>query len=215
MAARLERLIAPVRRFGIRSFVVATSAVGLLAGLLSASGETRPLWQYLVIAAAAYAVALVAFTLSSPRYRFWLFSLVYRRPVERTPEGRPYHRHVHGERDDAPVLQVAAGRRIDRVYEGGLRMLLAAERPVAVIASSPRDVSNPVGRQTGMFARGGSRTECVVDPCVFGIPLERYGFERHMTEGRQDTDHMLAVKDLVDLPQPARALPGDSPPPSG
>src|SRR5205085_2732866 len=69
--------------------------------------------------------------------------------------------------------------------------------------------SKPNALPAGMFGRGSTRTECVVDPGVFGIPLERYSFERHMTEGvggRQDVDHMLAVKDIVYLPELAAAL---------
>jgi hypothetical protein len=210
-APLLEGVIAPVRRYGMRSFLVAVTIVATLAGLFSASAIVLPFWQYLVIAAGAYLVVLVAFTLSSPRYKFWLFSLVYRRPLTHSPEGRPYHRHVHGAEPGAPVLQVAAGRKVDRIYEGGFRTLLEALNPVAIIASSPRDVSDPDALPAGMWGRGASRTECLVDPNVFGIPLERYSFERHLTEGRQDTDHMLAVRDIVYLPELAHALRPDSP----
>jgi hypothetical protein len=35
-----ERLIAPVRRHGIRSFLIAVSIVGVIAGILSASNMT-------------------------------------------------------------------------------------------------------------------------------------------------------------------------------
>jgi hypothetical protein len=202
----LEGAIAPVRRYGMRSFVGAVTIVGVLAGVLSASGITQPLWKYLALTGATYLVVLLAFTLSSPRYKFWLFSLVYRRPRRQTPAGGPSWRHVVGTRPGAPVLQVAAGRKVDRVYEGGFRTLLEAENPVAIIASSPRDVSDPNALPGGMWGRGATRTECVVEPNVFGIPLERYSFERHMTEGQQDTDHMLAIKDIVYLPELAQAL---------
>jgi hypothetical protein len=205
----VEGAIAPIRRYGMRSFLVAISAVGVLAGILSASAITLALWKYLVITAATYLAVLLAFTLSSPRYKFWLFSLFYRRPRGQTPEGGLSWRHVVGISAGAPVRQVAAGRKVDRIYEGGFRALLDAENPVAIIASSPRDVSDPNALPGGMWGRGATRTECVVDPSVFGIPLERYSFERHMTEGavgRQDIDHMLAVKDIVYLPELAQAL---------
>lgn len=209
LTSRLEAAIAPVRRYGIRSFLVAITAVGVLAGILSASGKVLPLWQYLLVITGAYVLVLLAFILSSPRYKFWLFSLIYRRPLKHTPEGRPYHRHVAGTRPGAPVLQVAAGRKVDRIYEGGFRTLLEAKNPVAIIACSPRDVSDQSALPAGMWGRGATRTECVVDPGVFGIPLERYSFERHLTEGRggrQDTDHMLAIKDIVYLAELAQAL---------
>jgi hypothetical protein len=205
----IEGAIAPVRRYGMRSFLVAISAVGVLAGILSASAITLALWKYVVITAATYLVVLLAFTLSSPRYKFWLFSLVYRRPRGRTAGVGPSWRHVVGTSPDAPVHQVAAGRKIDRIYEGGFRTLLEAENPVAIIASSPRDVSDPEALPAGMWGRGASRTECLVDPSVFGIPLERYSFERHLTEGRvgrQDIDHMLAIKDIVYVAELAHAL---------
>jgi hypothetical protein len=207
-APLLEGVIAPVRRYGMRSFLVAVTIVATLAGLFSASAIVLPFWEYLVIAAGAYLVVLAAFTLSSPRYKFWLFSLVYRRPLKHSPEGRPYHRHIAGTTPDAPILQVAAGRKVDRIYEGGFRTLLEAEKAVAIIASSPRDVSDPEALPAGMWGRGATRTECVVDPSVFGIPLERYSFERHLTEGARakDIDHMLAVKDIVYLPELAQAL---------
>jgi hypothetical protein len=210
----LEGAIAPIRRYGMRSFLVAITAVGVLAGILSASGITLPLWKYLVVTTATYLAVLLAFILSRPRYKFWLFSLVYRRPRTHTPEGGPTWRHVVGTRPGAPVFQVAAGRKVDRIYEGGFRTLLEAENPVAIIASSPRDVSDPDALPAGMWGRGATRTECLVDPSVFGIPLERYSFERHLTEGRaghQDIDHMLAIKDIVYLAELAQALrPGGS-----
>jgi hypothetical protein len=202
----LEGAIAPVRRYGMRSFVVAVSIVGVLAGILSASAIAVSLPKYILIAAGTYLAVLLSFTLSSPRYKFWLFSLVYRRPRRHAAGSVPIWRHVVGTRVGAPVLQVAAGRKVDRIYEGGFRTLLEAENPVAIIASSPRDVSDPNALPGGMWGRGATRTECVVDPNVFGIPLERYSFERHMTEGQQDTDHMLAIKDIVYLPELAQAL---------
>ena len=204
----LEGLIAPFRRYGIRSFVLAITIVGIVASLLSASGITVPLWEYLLITVGTFVLVLAIVLLSTPRYKFWLFSKIYRRPLKHTPQGLPYHRHVSGTRHGAPVLQVAAGRKVDRVYEGGFRTLLDAENPVAIIASSPRDVSDPDALPAGMWGRGASRTECLVDPGIFGIPLERYSFERHLTEGGRhaDTDHMLAVKDIVYLPELAQAL---------
>src|SRR5437763_15334509 len=120
----LEGVIAPVRRYGIRSLLVAVTIVATLAGLLSASAIVLPFWEYLLIAGGSYLTVLLVFTFSSPRYKFWLFSLLYRRKLKHTPQGRPYHRHVHGTSNRSPVLQIAAGRKVDSVYEGGFRSLL-------------------------------------------------------------------------------------------
>jgi hypothetical protein len=206
----LERAIAPVRQYGIRSFLIAVSVVGVVAGILSASGVTLPLLVYVVMAAAVFAIAVLALTFSQPRYKFLLFSLVYRRPARRDTQGRPRYRHIVGETPNAAVFQVAAGRRIDRVYEGGFRSLLEANDPIAIIATSPRDVSDPTRLPAGMFNPRGSRTECAVDPTEFGIALDPYVFERERSEGTQDTDHMLATKDLVFLANLGQALRADA-----
>lgn len=203
----LEALVAPVRVYGMRAFVGALSILGIIATFLSASGIILRPWQYIAIMAGAFIGVLTTLILSSPRYKFLLFSLIYRRPLKRDPIDRPYHLHLRGAGKGAPVLQVAAGRRVDRVYEAGMRSLLDARNPIAIIASPPRDVSRKDALPAGMWSRGGTRSEAVVDPSVFGIPLEKYSFERHMTEGGgQDTDHMLAVKDIVFLPHLAVAL---------
>ena len=203
----LEALIAPVRRYGVRAFLLALSIFGIIATFLSASGKILPAWEYILITAGLFALVLGALVLSRPRYKFWLFSMIYRRPVKTDPVDRPYHLNLRGTAPRAPVLQVAAGRKIDRVYEGGMRTLLDAKNPIAIIASPPRDVSRKHALPAGMWSRGGTRSEAVVDPGVFGIPLESYSFERHLTEGGgQDTDHMLAVKDIVFLPHLAVAL---------
>lgn len=204
-----ERIIAPVRKFGVRSFLVAITAIGVLAGILSASGQILPLWGYVLMTCGTFLVAVAAFTLSQPRYKFWLFSLLYGRRPDRDEGGYPYHLNIYGSTPRAPVLQIAAGRTLDRVYEGGLRTLLEAENPVAIIGSSPRDVTPGTSNlPAGMFSKGGSRTECVVDPRVFGIPLEPYGFERELAGTVLDVDHFLAVRDLLYLPHLAQALRG-------
>ncbi len=204
----LEALIAPVRRYGMKSFPYSIAIAGTLAGVFSASGIVMPLWAYIAIAAGAFLGVLAVFILSSPRYKFWVFSLVYRRPVEKDPIDRPYHLHLRGSDAKAPVLQVAAGRKIDHVYEAGLRSLLTARNPVSITAAPARDVSRKDQLPAGMWGRGGSRTECVVDPSAFGIPLEPYSFERHLTGAAHDTEHSLAIKDVVYLPHLAVALRG-------
>jgi hypothetical protein len=205
-ASVMERLVEQLRQFGVRSVVLAITAVGILAGLLSASDISEPLWLYVGMTALAFVLVLVSFMLGAPRYRLWLFSLVYRRPVARDPQNRPFHGNIHGSSADAPVLQIAIGRHVDQVYESGFRALLDVRDPIAVIASSPRDVASRSELPSGMFSRGGSRTECTVDPAAFGVPIRRYTFGRHLTEGNQDIDHMLAVKDLMYLPHLAGAF---------
>src|SRR5919199_6673361 len=140
-APLLEGLIAPVRRHGLGAFPVAMTIVLGVAGLLSGAAITLPIWQWVLIAAGTYLIVLLFFVFSSPRYKFWLFSLIYRRRLRRDPVDRPYRMNLQGTHAGAPVLQVAAGRRVDRAYESGLRALLDAKNPVAIIASPPRDVS--------------------------------------------------------------------------
>jgi hypothetical protein len=202
----LEAFIAPVRRYGMRSFPYSIAIAGTLAGIFSASGIVLPLWAYIAVAVGAFVGVLLVFILSSPRYKFLFFSLVYRRPVRRDPLDRPYHLNLRGTKPGAPVLQVAAGRRPDRIYEAGLRALLESTNPVAITAAPARDVSRKDQLPAGMWGRGGSRTECVVDPSVFGIPLAEYSFERQFTGAAHDTEHSLAIKDVVYLPHLAVAL---------
>ena len=208
MPPALERLIAPVRRHGMRSFLIAVSVVGVIAGILSASNMTLALWEYVAMTGGVFLVAVAALTLSQPRYKFWLFSLIYRRPIKRDDCGRPRFRNLYGTNPHAPVYQVAAGRGIDRFYESGFRAMLEADDPIAVVATSPRDVSDPSRLPAGMFNPRGSRTECTVDPTTFGIALEPYAFERERADGQQDTDHMVATRDLVYLTNLSQSLRG-------
>jgi hypothetical protein len=202
----LETFIGPVRRYGMKSFPYAIAIAGTLAGIFSASGIVLPLWAYIAVAAGSFLGVLLVFILSSPRYKFMLFSLVYRRPVKRDPIDRPYYLNLRGAERGAPVLQVAAGRKIDPVYEAGLRALLDSKNPVAITAAPARDVSRKDRLPAGMWGRGGSRTESVVDPTAFGIALDEYSFERHYTGAADDTEHSLAVKDVIFLPHLAVAL---------
>jgi hypothetical protein len=203
-----ERLIAPVRAYGIRSFAWAVTAVGVIAGVLAGAGIERPLWEWIALVGIAFVIALLGFTFSHPRFKFALASLIYRRPVARDEQRRPRWGPIYGTTPRGSVLQVAAARKIDRVYEGGFRSLLDARDPIAVVATTPRDVSDVTKLPAGMFNRGGSRTECIVDPTTAGIPLEPYMFEREPAEGAQDIDHMLAVRDVMYLANLAHALRG-------
>jgi hypothetical protein len=202
----LEALVAPVRRYGVRAFLLALSILGIIATFLSASGIILRPWQYVAITAGLFVLVLTALILSSPRYKFLLFSLVYKRPVERDPIDRPYHLNLRGERPGAPVLQVAAGRKIDRIYEGGLRTLLDSKNPVAITAAPARDVSRKERLPAGMWGVGGSRTESVVNPGAYGIPIDEYSFERQYTGAVDDTEHSIAIKDVIYLPHLAVAL---------
>jgi hypothetical protein len=202
----LEALVAPVRRYGMKSFPYAIAIAGTLAGIFSASGIVLPLLAYIAIACGSFLSVLLIFILSSPRYKFLVFSLVYRRPVKRDPVDRPYYLNLRGERPGAPVLQVAAGRRIDPVYEAGLRALLDSKNPVAITAAPARDVSRKDRLPAGMWGAGGSRTESLVDPSAYGIPLDAYSFERQYTGAADDTEHSIAIKDVIYLPHLAVAL---------
>lgn len=202
----LEGLIAPVRRYGMRSFLIASSIALGVAGIFSGAAIILPLYEWVGIVAGTWLLVLLAFTLSSPRYKFLLFSLLYRRPVKRDPVDRPYFLNLRGERGDAPVLQVAVGRKTDRIYEAGLRALLDSKNPVAITAAPARDVSRKDRLPAGMWGHGGSRTQSVVDPTAYGIALEKYSFERQYTGAADDVEHSIAIKDVIFLPHLAVAL---------
>lgn len=96
----------------------------------------------------------------------------------------------------------------DPVYGASLRVLLGPSRPLLLIPSNRRDVAREHELLLPLFADRERRSE--VDLRPLGLPIEPYSFARELPEGVQDTDHTLAVKDLVFLPELAAALgPGD------
>jgi hypothetical protein len=195
--------IAALRRNWIRSWVTAITIIALVAGVAAASDIHLPLWFYILVTAITYAICLLAFSLSSPRYRFLLISVVGRRRAlanAHQPDEVPL-RLVSAGRHPA-MSQVAAGRTVDRSYEAGFRFLVAGDNSaIAVVPSNPRDVSKKDDLLYQLFSSGYTRTPCAVDLKPFRIPLPVLRFERELPEGTHDADHLLAVKDLIYLPQ--------------
>ena len=202
-----RELFALARRYGLRSWLSGVTIAATVAAFLSASGVPEPLWFYLTLAAAGTGVTFVVFALGHPRYRFKVLALgmkVQRHGDDTGPGGGLY---LVGDGPRPALAPVALGRAIDSAYEAGFRGLLDDDAPwIAVIPSSPRDVSKPHELLYRMFAKGQVRTQIRFHPGEFGIPVEAYAFERDLPEGTHDVDHMLAVKDLLYLPHLYTAL---------
>src|SRR5699024_5729347 len=88
----------------------------------------------------------------------------------------------------------------------------AGARPLLVIPSNHLDVAREHELLLPMFAGRERRSRVEVDLRPLGLPIPPYTFARDLPEGVQDTDHTLAVKDLVYLPELAAALGATEPP---
>lgn len=205
-----ERLRRHVRAYGSKSLLGGTSASGVLAGFMDATGEAFSLQFYLVFGLAAAAVLLVL--LGPGGRRLGRLLLVPWAGRGRQAPGRPRQLELAVLTPSAPVRQVQATRSDDPVYGAGLRVLLDPSQPLVVIPSNRRDVGRDHELVLPLFAGRHRRSRVDVDPDEFGIPLAPYSFERELPEGVQDTDHTLAIKDLVFVPELAAALRGDGPP---
>jgi hypothetical protein len=201
-----ERLRRHLRAHGSRAALGGVSASAVVAGFLDAAGYKGTLLAYIGLAASFGAITLVALAL--PAWRLRLLTLSRRSPAQQP--GRPRQLELAGGAGGAGgrARLVAAARCDDPVYGAGLRALLAAGRPLVVIPSNRRDVGREHELPLPLFGQGLHRTRVDVDPRPFGIPLAPYSFERELPEGVQDTDHTLAVKDLVFVPELAALLRG-------
>jgi hypothetical protein len=198
-----ERLRRHVRVHGTRALLGGVTASGVLAGFLSASGRQWSLLAYIGLAAGFTLLILSASSLPGWRARRMLLG----RGTSADVAGRPHQLELVAVAPSAPLRQVAAARCDDPVYGAGLRVLLAPSRPIVVIASNRRDVSREHELPVPLFTDGRRRrTRVEVDLRQFGIPMSPYTFERELPEGVQDTDHTLAIKDLVFIPELASAL---------
>jgi hypothetical protein len=218
---RRRRLARHVRAHGWRALLGATTATGVFAGFLSASGAVWPLWAYVAVVAGLTAAILTTIGLRMrPGYGFPAL-LPRRRPdpaaraaadaaraAADAARGRP-PQLGSVQQGPAPGRGARAVVRCDDpVYGAGLRVLLAPSRPLVVISSNRRDVGKDHELPLPLFADHGRRTRVEVDLRPFGIPLAPYAFERELPDG-QDTDHTLAVKDLVFMPELAAVLTQD------
>jgi hypothetical protein len=121
--------------------------------------------------------------------------------------GRPPQLELVATGRGAPARQIAAARCDDPVYGAGLRVLLdPGARPLLVIPSNHRDVAREHELLLPLFADRERRSRVQVDLHRIGLPVPPYAFARELPEGVQDTDHTLAVKDLIFLPELAAAL---------
>jgi hypothetical protein len=211
LLSRRRRFVRHLRAHGSRALIGGTTATGVLAGFLSASQVTWPLWAYIAAVAASSGVILGTIGLRvRPRYGLPPLPRRQADPARDEALGRP--RQLEPEPLPAPNGGRAARRPVvrcdDLVYGAGLRVLLPPSRPLVVISSNRRDVGRDHELPLPLFADHSRRTQVEVDLRPFGIPLAPYAFERELPEGGQDVDHTLAVKDLVFVPELAAALTG-------
>jgi hypothetical protein len=195
-----ERLRRHLRTHGSRAVLGGVSFSAVVAGFLDATDHEWQLLGYVGLAVAAALILLVG--LGVPRLRvLWLVPGTAR---ARTAPGRPRALELVG---PGPVRQIAAARCDDPVYGAGLRVLLdPASQPLIVIPSNRRDVAREHELLLPLFADRQRRPRVEVDLSALDIPLHPYAFARELPEGVQDTDHTLAVKDLVFLPELAAEL---------
>jgi hypothetical protein len=198
-----ERVRRHVRAHGTRAVLAGISGSGVVAGFLDAAGRNGPLLAYVGLAI-AFALATLA-VLAVPDARRRRAARVLGRGVAPRP-GRPPQLPLQGASRAGVVREVSVLRCDDPVYGAGLRALLAPSEPIIVIPSNRRDVGREHELPLPLFGQGRHRTSVEVDLEPFGIPLAPYRFERELPEGVQDTDHTLAVKDLVFVPELAAVL---------
>lgn len=205
-----ERLRRHVRVYGSRALLGGTSSSGVLAGFMDATGERFSLQVYLGFAVVMAALLLVLLGPGGRRVGRLLLAPLGGGRTRQSP-GRPRQLELAVLTPSAPVRQVQAARSDDPVYAAGLRVLLDPGRPLVVIPSNRRDVGRDHELALPLFAGRHRRSRVDVDPGEFDIPLPPYSFERELPEGVQDTDHTLAIKDLMFVPELAAVLRADAP----
>jgi hypothetical protein len=177
----------------------------ILAGFLDATEHEWNLLAYVALAVAGAIVILVGVAAVGARMRLLLLVPGARRA--RAAPGRPAQLELVALRPGAPLRQIAAARCDDPVYGAGLRVLLdPGARPLLLIPSNHRDVAREHELLLPLFADRERRSRVEVDLHRLGLPIPPYVFARELPEGVQDTDHTLAVKDLIFLPELAAAL---------
>jgi hypothetical protein len=205
-----ERLRRHVRVYGSRALLGGISTSGVLAGFMDATNERHSLQFYIGFGLLMAAALLLLLGPSGRRFGRLLL-VPWSRRTRQAP-GRPRQLELAVLTPSAPVRQVQATRCDDPVYSAGLRVLLDPGHPLVVIPSNRRDVGRDHELVLPLFAGRHRRSRVDVDPQEFDIPLAPYSFERELPEGVQDTDHTLAIKDLMFVPELAAALRGDQEP---
>jgi len=206
-----ERIRRHVRANGTRAVLGGVSFSAIVAGFLDATQRQLSLLAYVALAVGAAALILLGLAAAGARMRLLLLVPGARRA--RAVAGRPTQLELVATGRGAPIRQVAAARCDDPVYGAGLRVLLdPGARPMLVIPSNHRDVAREHELLLPMFADRERRSRVEVDLHPLGLAMPPYTFARELPEGVQDTDHTLAVKDLVYLPELAAALAATEPP---
>jgi len=204
LMSRVERARRHIRTYFVRALVAGTSGSALVAGFVSASGETWPLLGYIGLAAGLTCVVLGGQAMTTPRYKY--LPIIPGTSRGRKILGRPPQLPLRADALRSPTKQVDAARCDDPVYFAGLRALIGPSCPIVVVPSNRRDVSKPHEVLFPLFSSAGTRSRVTVDLTKFGIPIKEYSFERELPEGVQDADHTLAIKDLIYTPNLAATL---------
>jgi hypothetical protein len=200
-----ERLRRHLRANGARAVLGGVSFSAIVAGFLDATQRQLNLLAYVALAVAGAIVVLVGVAAVGARMRLLL--LMPGAGRSRPAPGRPAQLELVATGRGAPVRQIAAARCDDPVYGAGLRVLLdPGARPLLLIPSNHRDVAREHELLLPLFADRERRSRVEVDLHRLGLPVPPYVFARELPEGVQDTDHTLAVKDLIFLPELAAAL---------
>jgi hypothetical protein len=199
-----ERFRRHVRAHYYRAFLGGVSFSAIVAGFMDATGVSWSLIVYVVLAAIMMMILLGGRALANPRYRYLL--LVPGRLKAPPRAGQPARLAMVAAGSTAPVRQIEAARCPDPVYGGGFRAICGPSDPLVIVASNRRDVSKPHELLFPMFADGHRRSRIKIDALTAGIPIEAYKFEREWSEGVQDSEHTLAIKDLAYLAELGDAL---------
>ncbi|HEU4348933.1 MAG TPA: hypothetical protein VFR35_14240 [Actinoplanes sp.] len=201
---RAERFRRHLRVNSGRAILGGISVSGITAGFMDATDQHWDLIWYVVLAAVVAAGILAGLGAAGRRVRLLL--LVPGTARARVAPGRPRQLELMPTGRGAPVRQIAAARCDDPVYGAGLRVLLEPSRPLLVIPSNHRDVAFEHELLLPLFADRERRSRVEVDLSALDIPVSAYVFARELPGGLHDSDHTLAVKDLVFLPELAAAL---------
>ena len=205
----LLSLLTILRLKGTAAFTLAVTALGILAGTLSAANILLPLWVYIVLYFAFYAVALLVLIYNSPRYRYAVPALLARGDVKKDDNGRPSLGLIAGLSTHAPVASVAVGRQPDPYYDQGLRSMIDGN-PLIVIPANPRDVGSRDKLTLPIFSEeSGNDTFLKILQEDGGSPLPMK-IKRDLP-GSQETEHTLAVRDLAALSHLTEAYPSRTP----
>jgi hypothetical protein len=204
LMGRFERLRRHIRTHFKNAFLGGVSSSAIAAGFLDATGVSWSLLHYVILAASMTTIILSGQAVANPRYRYMLLAAM-RRKTPKADVGLPAL-PLLAVTPSAPIRQIEAASCPDPIYRSGLRAICGTSMPLVVVASNRRDVSKPEELLFPLFTTGLRHGPVQVDLTPAGIPLGPYIFERELPDGSQDSEHTLAIKDLVYLPELGDAL---------